>query len=66
MRRVGVVLRARWAAVICDIAANWSAAWPRLLPWPFFVDGVFVFATAMPLLRTMPRRPERPQETYAL
>jgi hypothetical protein len=54
LRREAVYLAA--AVMVCDIAANMTEAWPGLLPWPFFVDGVFIFATAIPLLRALSRR----------
>lgn len=57
VRREGVFLAV--AVMLCDIAANWTSAWPSALPWPFYVDGVFVVATAVPLLHVMRHRWDR-------
>jgi hypothetical protein len=54
VRREAVYLAS--AVMVLDIAANWTADWPRL-PWEFAVDGAFVFATAVPLLHAIPGRP---------
>ena len=51
VRREAVYLAV--AVMALDLTANWTANWPRV-PWTFIVDGVFVFATAVPLLRVMP------------
>jgi hypothetical protein len=51
VRREAVYLAV--AVTVLDLTANWTASWPRV-PWLFIVDGVLVFATALPLLRAMP------------
>lgn len=61
VRREGIYLA--MFVISLDIAANWAGNWPRT-PWVFILDGVFVFATAVPLLRAMPAR-TRPGSTAA-
>lgn len=55
VRRAAVYLAV--VVMALDIPANWIANWPHV-GWEIIVDGVFVFATAVPLLRAM-RYPAR-------
>jgi hypothetical protein len=63
VRREGIYLAV--VVMVCDIAANWTATWPGPLPWAFYVDGVFVCSTAIPLLRVMPRAARGPLASRA-
>jgi hypothetical protein len=58
VRREGVWLAA--AVMVLDVAANWTGNWARIrqdwesnVPWLITLFGVFVLATAPPLLRVM-------------
>ena len=58
VRREGIWLAA--AVMALDIAANWIGNWIRIrhdrvsdVPWLITLFGVFVLATALPLLRVM-------------
>jgi hypothetical protein len=58
VRREGIWLAA--AVMGLDVAANWTGNWARIrhnwepnVPWLITLFGVFVLATALPLLRVM-------------
>jgi hypothetical protein len=64
-RREGVWLAC--AIMVADVIANWSGSWARIVspqgrllhtvPWLITAFGLFVFATAGPLLRLLRRDP---------
>jgi hypothetical protein len=66
-RRAGVWLAC--AIMVADMIANWVGNWARItnpqgrlldtVPWLITAFGLFVFATAVPLLRALRRAPAR-------